>query len=1191
MKILSIKALNINSLKGETEINFEELTQDSALFAITGPTGSGKSTLLDIISCALYGRTARLKSPNDLMSRHAGEAYCEVEFEIKGHKYRSSWSQKRARKQHEGKFQTAKMELIDLEDDKPLPLKSKEVPKKVEELSGLDFGRFTQSMMLAQGGFDAFLKADEKERSALLEKITGTQIYAQISSAVYQHFSTLQRDMETDKKILESIELLDEEIIKEKEEQLTINLQIKVKTDNELNELSLAVNWLQKLSELTLEKQNHEAEYKEILKLKEENKASFVKRDLANRALNVMSAYISKVQLQETLTKQKSKATELSTALKVLEGKVKSKEQEYTTGTKELEKSHTHFERESQKLKQAREIKTQEEQTIQTITKDVASLTLKENTLKDTQKSLLSLVEKHTQLQEQTKTKEQYLNDNTQDKALLSDLALIAQNIKQYNEETASLTSTQKKLEETEATFISEENKQGTLQKEVDALKVTYAIVETSYNALVQNAMDDTESEEHLNKKLQKTQDLFKTLERYIQLEKQKHEEQKELHTTRLQEKTLLQSQVTLEEYIKGIKAHLQTLKDKKEKEQLLKNYEEDRKKLIENEACFLCGSLEHPYVVEHIQSSVGETEKMIAAQMQELEAKEQELSALIIQVSILQASNETYQFEIEKLGEALSALKEIFTSLSFEIQEDSHLILKEQREELEQQLSTIKQNRLKKDALLKERDTEREQFQIQEKALNTLTFALQKHSSEKEQLTQSLQSTQSKLKGYLQTLQSSFSTFSININVNNLDTDYTKLTKRKELYHDHTEALKTLAESLHKSNAAKVKNETTLQALSNEVDVDKQSMKTLNDNLQTLSSKRVKILNVVDLDSYETQLKEEYKKAQGKEQALKSELNSLQIQEKECLDQKKDLVIKIVEDEEKLKGMMSKLKTLFKDNGFKDEADLKEASLPADERNRLSKFCQELEQKYTQRKALQLQTAQKLEEHKEKALTTKHLEALETVQSLLQQKADALSENIGSIKTELGLNQRNIDKHKERIATLQKKEESFKVWVKLNELVGSADGTKFKKFAQGITLDQLINLANQHLKQLSSRYLLVRSEQKLLELEIIDAYQGNVLRPVSTLSGGESFIVSLALALGLSELASQKIAIDSLFLDEGFGTLDEENLETALNALNLLQSAGKMIGVISHVEALKERIPLQIKVVPNGDGTSIVEL
>jgi exonuclease SbcC len=107
--------------------------------------------------------------------------------------------------------------------------------------------------------------------------------------------------------------------------------------------------------------------------------------------------------------------------------------------------------------------------------------------------------------------------------------------------------------------------------------------------------------------------------------------------------------------------------------------------------------------------------------------------------------------------------------------------------------------------------------------------------------------------------------------------------------------------------------------------------------------------------------------------------------------------------------------------------------------------------------------------------------------------------------------------------------------------------------------------------------------------MEVIDSFQGDVVRPVNTLSGGESFIVSLALALGLSELASKNISIDSLFLDEGFGTLDEENLDIALNALTLLQNSGKMIGVISHVEALKERIPLQIKIIAKGDGSSYI--
>jgi exonuclease SbcC len=157
--------------------------------------------------------------------------------------------------------------------------------------------------------------------------------------------------------------------------------------------------------------------------------------------------------------------------------------------------------------------------------------------------------------------------------------------------------------------------------------------------------------------------------------------------------------------------------------------------------------------------------------------------------------------------------------------------------------------------------------------------------------------------------------------------------------------------------------------------------------------------------------------------------------------------------------------------------------------------------------------------------------------------------------------------------------------------MIGSRDGNKFAKFAQGITLNQLITLANHHLQLLTNRYELQRNSNatQLLEMEVIDSFQGDVVRPVNTLSGGESFIVSLALALGLSELASKNISIDSLFLDEGFGTLDEENLDIALNALTLLQNSGKMIGVISHVEALKERIPLQIKIIAKGDGSSYI--
>jgi exonuclease SbcC len=162
----------------------------------------------------------------------------------------------------------------------------------------------------------------------------------------------------------------------------------------------------------------------------------------------------------------------------------------------------------------------------------------------------------------------------------------------------------------------------------------------------------------------------------------------------------------------------------------------------------------------------------------------------------------------------------------------------------------------------------------------------------------------------------------------------------------------------------------------------------------------------------------------------------------------------------------------------------------------------------------------------------------------------------------------------------------------RLNDLVGSAKGDKFRRFAQGLTLDHLVWLANRQLDRLHGRYLLQRRVSEELELEVVDTWQADATRDTRTLSGGESFLVSLALALALSDLVSHKTRIESLFLDEGFGTLDAETLDTALDALDALNASGKTIGVISHVEAMKERIPVQIRVRKmNGLGYSKLEL
>jgi len=217
---------------------------------------------------------------------------------------------------------------------------------------------------------------------------------------------------------------------------------------------------------------------------------------------------------------------------------------------------------------------------------------------------------------------------------------------------------------------------------------------------------------------------------------------------------------------------------------------------------------------------------------------------------------------------------------------------------------------------------------------------------------------------------------------------------------------------------------------------------------------------------------------------------------------------------------------------------------------------------------------------------------------SELEATTKQLGEAFATKRTELGsLEQqiKNDDEAKQRREAggpeLQAAEAEALRWGRLRELIGSADGSKFSRFAQSLTLRQLIGLANEHLKVLAERYRLMAAEGDELDLRIVDLYQANVDRPMESLSGGESFLASLALALGLSELASRHHPIDSLFIDEGFGTLDSETLEIALSALENLRSRGKTIGLISHVDLLKERLTTQVRVIRGAGGTSRIEV
>ena len=199
----------------------------------------------------------------------------------------------------------------------------------------------------------------------------------------------------------------------------------------------------------------------------------------------------------------------------------------------------------------------------------------------------------------------------------------------------------------------------------------------------------------------------------------------------------------------------------------------------------------------------------------------------------------------------------------------------------------------------------------------------------------------------------------------------------------------------------------------------------------------------------------------------------------------------------------------------------------------------------------------------------------------------------LSNLKEKLNIDTQNKQKQKERLILIDKQTQEFNRWNELSMLIGDATGNKFSKYAQELTLKQVLNLANKHLKLLSDRYKIKHVKtDNLDDLFVVDFYHGNAERSVQTLSGGESFLVSLSLALGLSDMAGQNTVIGSLFIDEGFGTLDQDTLDVALSALEKLQSeTNRTIGIISHVPALKERVTTQIELKKDASGYSTLQI
>jgi exonuclease SbcC len=272
---------------------------------------------------------------------------------------------------------------------------------------------------------------------------------------------------------------------------------------------------------------------------------------------------------------------------------------------------------------------------------------------------------------------------------------------------------------------------------------------------------------------------------------------------------------------------------------------------------------------------------------------------------------------------------------------------------------------------------------------------------------------------------------------------------------------------------------------------------------------------------------------------------------------------------------------------GFADEESFLAACMPGSERVALQAASDDLEQRQAVLHARRAEIHHQTEQEEARALTDQSAIALREEIQQREQRLSALDGEAGALRQQLSAQQETMRRHGLLAARIASQGGICRNWERLHGLIGSADGKKFRNFAQGVTFDLLIGHANHQLSRLSDRYLLAHDPDAPLELAVIDNDQAGEIRSTKNLSGGESFLVSLSLALGLSRMSSRKVRVDSLFLDEGFGTLDDDTLESALETLAGLRQEGKLIGLISHVPAIRERIPVKIQVVPMTGGRS----